>query len=201
MDVKESCFRESVSANIEFLLQAYCNTQQVIQFFDTKAGAYVAVNGVLASLLVSSAVRVMIGLSQAAPGILKNVLLSLVGAVSLVFLYQLAQVFYRAFLVLYPRRGPELVEKGAATGLFWAMDVVAYLQDHSLEEYADSIGKMTEEDLIVELSYEAAKLSRITSSKLEHLEDATDHCKWAVLLWAALLLIVGVVEVILPTLQ
>ena len=31
--------------------------------------------------------------------------------------------------------------------------------------------------------------------------EGQDHCKWAVLLWAALLLIVGVVEVILPGLQ
>lgn len=194
----DSSFQESVSANVEFLFQAHSNTQRAIQFFDTKAGAYVAANGVLASLLVSSIVHAMSELSRKSSVVPRCILLVLLSGIALVFLYQVAQVFYQAFLVLFPRYGLDLVEKGDAVGLFWAGNIVEYLQNHSLEQYADAVCKMSQRDLVVELSYEVAKLSQITSIKLEQLKKATQHCKWAILSWGVLLVVIGFIEVLLP---
>ena len=41
-------------------------------------------------------------------------------------------------------------------------------------------------------------LSRIACVKLQHLEMATNACKWAVLTWALLLVAVVILEVLLP---
>jgi hypothetical protein len=191
-------FREEVSPNIEFLLQSYSNTQDVIQFIDTKVGAYVALIGILASLLVGSLVHVLTELAGKSGRVLTYALLIALGVLSLVFLYQLVQVFYRAYEVLLPRHGPALIEKGGAVGLFSASDISEYLSDHTLGEYARAVDQMTELDLIEELAYEAAKLSGIACVKLRHLEMATNACKWAVLTWALLLVAVVVLEVLLP---
>jgi hypothetical protein len=194
-------YRDEISPNIEFLLQSYSNTQEVIQFIDTKVGAYVALIGILASLLVSNLVHVLTELAGKTAGLLTYVLLVATGVLALAFLYQLVQVFYRAYEVLLPRHGAALMEKDGAKGLFSASDISAYLEDHSLDEYASAVDAMTEMDLIQELAYEAAKLSRIACAKLEHLEKATSNCKWAVLTWALLLVAVVALEVALPHLM
>jgi hypothetical protein len=194
-------FRDEVSPNIEFLLQSYSNTQDVIQFIDTKVGAYVALIGILASLLVSNLVHVLTELAGKGDGPPIYALLALMGLLTLVFLYQLVQVFYRAYEVLLPRHGAALMEKDGAVGLFSASDISEYLQEHSLDEYASAVDGLTERDLIEEIAYEAAKLSRIACAKLEHLERATNNCKWAVLTWALLLVAVVGLEVVLPHLS
>lgn len=191
-------YRDEVSPNIEFLLQSYSNTQEIIQFIDTKIGAYVALIGILASLLVSNLVHVLTELAGKSAGLLTYILLVVTGVLALAFLYQLVQVFYRAYEVLLPRHGAALMEKDGAIGLFSASDISAYLEDHSLDEYAGAVDGMTEQNLIEELAYEAAKLSMIACAKLEHLEKATNNCKWAVLTWALLLVAVVVLEVALP---
>jgi hypothetical protein len=191
-------FRDEVSPNIEFLLQSYSNTQEVIQFIDTKVGAYVALIGILASLLVSNLVHVLTELAGKSSGPLIYGLFVLTGLLALAFLYQLVQVFYRAYEVLLPRHGAAMMEKNGAVGLFSASDISDYLTDHSLDEYAQVVDTMTEQDLIEEIAYEAAKLSRIACAKLEHLEKATDNCKWAVVTWALLLVAVVALEVALP---
>jgi hypothetical protein len=195
---RDICYHDEVSPNIEFLLQSYSNTQEIIQFIDTKVGAYVALIGILASLLVSNLVHVLTELAGKSAGLLTYVLLVVTGVLALAFLYQLVQVFYRAYEVLLPRHGAALMEKDGAIGLFSASDISAYLEDHSLDEYASAVDAMTEQELIEELAYEAAKLSRIACAKLEHLEKATNNCKWAVLTWALLLVAVVVLEVALP---
>jgi hypothetical protein len=75
-------------------------------------------------------------------------------------------------------------------------DVIQFFD--TLEEYADAVDGMSEQELITELSYEAAKLAEIASVKLEHLDKATNRCKWAVLLWVALLVTVACLEIVLP---
>ncbi|MBN1815484.1 MAG: hypothetical protein JXA14_26865 [Anaerolineae bacterium] len=191
-------FRDEVSPNVEFLLQSYSNTQDVIQFFDTKVGAYVAVIGLLASLLVAGLIDALIALSAKGATQLKYALMVALGCLALAFLYQLVQMFYQAFQVLSPREGPALMEKEIAVGLFSAGNILEYLEDHTAEEYADAVHNMDERALIAELSYEAIKLSQIAGIKLEHLQKATFHSKWAIMLWAVLLVVVTVIEVILP---
>lgn len=191
-------FRSEVSPNVEFLLQSYSNTQDVIQFLDTKVGAYVAVIGVLTSLLVGGMIDAFVTLSAKGATLLKYSLMVILGCLALVFLYQLVQMFYRAFQVLSPREGPALAEKEIAVGLFSAGNVLEYLEDHTAREYADAIHNMDEQELIAELSYEAIKLSQIAGIKLEHLRKATHHAKWAILMWAVLLVVAVVLQVVLP---
>jgi hypothetical protein len=191
-------FRDEVSPNVEFLLQSYSNTQDVIQFFDTKVGAYVAVIGLLASLLVTGLINALIALSAKSATSLKYALMVVLGCLALAFLYQLVQMFYQAFQVLSPREGPALMEKEIGLGLFSAGNILEYLEDHTAEEYADAVHNMDERELIAELSYEAIKLAQIAGIKLEHLQKATFHSKWAIMLWAVLLVVVTVIEVILP---
>lgn len=191
-------FRDEVSPNIEFLLQSYSNTQDVIQFLDTKVGAYVAVTGLLASLLVAGLVDALIALSAEDAIPLKYALVVALGCLALAFLYQLVQMFYQAFQVLAPREGPALMEKEIGVGLFSAGNILEYLEDYTAEEYADAVHNMDERELIAELSYEAIKLAQIAGIKLEHLQKTTDHAKWAILLWAVLLVVVVVLQVILP---
>jgi hypothetical protein len=90
------------------------------------------------------------------------------------------------------------MEKEIGVGLFSAGNILEYLEDHTAEEYADAVHNMDERALIAELSYEAIKLSQIAGIKLEHLQKATFHSKWAIMLWAVLLVVVTVIEVILP---
>jgi hypothetical protein len=191
-------FRDEVSPNVEFLLQSYSNTQEIIQFFDTKVGAYVAVIGVLASLLVAGLIEVLIELSGKNASLLKYGLMIALGCLALVFLYQLVLVFYQAFQVLAPREGPALMEKEIGAGLFSAGNILEYLEDHTADEYADAVHNLDERELIAELSYEAIKLAQIAGIKLEHLQKATLHTKWAILLWAVLLVAVVIVQVTLP---
>jgi hypothetical protein len=191
-------FRDEVSPNVEFLLQSYSNTQDVIQFFDTKVGAYVAVIGVLTSLLVTGLINALFALSATGITYLEYGLLVILGCLALAFLYQLVQMFYQAFQVLSPREGPALMEKEIGVGLFSAGNIIEYLEDHTAEEYADAVHNMDERDLIAELSYEAIKLAQIAGIKLEHLQKTTYHAKWAILLWAVLLVAVVVLQVVLP---
>ncbi|MBN1978581.1 MAG: hypothetical protein JW918_14380 [Anaerolineae bacterium] len=191
-------FRDEVSPNVEFLLQSYSNTQDVIQFFDTKVGAYVAVIGVLTSLLVTGLINVLVALSTTGATYLEYGLLAVLGCLALVFLYRLVQMFYQAFQVLSPRAGPALMEKEIGAGLFSAGNILEYLEEHTASEYADAIHNMGERELIAELSYEAIKLAQIAGIKLEHLQKTTHHAKWAILLWAVLLVVVVVLQVVLP---
>jgi hypothetical protein len=184
--------------NIEFLYQSYSNTMQVIQFFDTKAGAYIVIIGILASLLVSSIVRSFGEISKQIIGISEYILLVLIGLGLLAFLYQMIQVFYQAFKVLLPRSGLDLVKKGKAGGLFWAGNITEHLRDYSLDNYMDTIRRMSVDDIVNEVAYECAKVSEITRIKLKHLEKATESCKISIFLWAILLIVVNVVEVLLP---
>jgi hypothetical protein len=158
-------FRDEVSPNVEFLLQSYSNTQDVIQFFDTKVGAYVAVIGVLTSLLVTGLINALVSLSATGVTYLEYGLLVILGCLALVFLYQLVQMFYQAFQVLSPREGPALMEKEIGAGLFSAGNILEYLEDHTAEEYADAVHNMDERELIAELSYEAIKLAQIISKR------------------------------------
>jgi hypothetical protein len=191
-------FRDEVSPNVEFLLQSYSNTQDVIQFFDTKVGAYVAVIGVLTSLLVTGLINALSALSATGATYLEYGLLLVLGCLTLVFLYQLVQMFYQAFQVLAPREGPALMEKEIGAGFFSAGNILEYLEDHTAEEYADAVHNMDERELIAELSYEAIKLAQIAGIKLDHLQKTTYHAKWAILLWAVLLVTVVVLQVVLP---
>jgi hypothetical protein len=191
-------FRDEVSPNVEFLLQSYSNTQEIIQFFDTKVGAYVAVIGVLASLLVTGLIETLIALSGKGIAALKYGAMAVLAGLALAFLYQLVQMFFQAFQVLAPREGPALMEKEIGIGLFSAGNILEYLEDHTPEEYADAVNDLDERALIAELSYEAIKLAQIAGVKLEHLQKATYHTKWAILLWAVLLVVVVVLRVVLP---
>jgi hypothetical protein len=191
-------FRDEVSPNVEFLLQSYSNTQEIIQFFDTKVGAYVAVIGLLASLLVAGLIDVLVELSNKGGTPLKYGLIIALGCLALAFLYQLVQMFFQAFQVLAPREGPALMEKEIGVGLFSAGNILEYLEDHTAEEYADAVHNLDERELIAELSYEAIKLAQIAGIKLDHLQKATRHTKWAILLWALLLVVVVVLQVVLP---
>ena len=201
MESEDSCSHEGVSLKVEFLYQSYSNTQEVIQFFDTKAGAYVAVNGILATLLMNRAVHTLTELSSKTNPVPKYIFLVLLGGIAVGFLYQLARVLYQAFLVLLPRHGPDLVEKGNTVGLFWAGDIIEYLQNHTLDQYTTAIHEMSGDDLVAELTYESVKLSHITCIKLEHLEKATKHFKWTILSWVVLLFIASLLETLLPHLQ
>ena len=80
-------FRDEVSPNVEFLLQSYSNTQEIIQFLDTKVGAYVAVIGLLASLLVTGLIEALIALSSKDATFLKYGLMVVLGCLALAFLY------------------------------------------------------------------------------------------------------------------
>jgi len=196
--VEERCFRDSVSPNEQFLLESYSNTQQVIQFFDTKAGAYLAVSGALASLLVGNVLHVVSGLLSAPEGFAKYALLVLVSGIASAFLFEFVQVIYRAFLVVYPRHGPQLVRRSNAAGLFWAGDIVEYLREHTLEQYAEAVCAMKACDIIAELAYEVAKLSQITCIKLKYLEKATRSSRRAIVLWAVSLVVTAVAGLSLP---
>jgi hypothetical protein len=86
-------FRDEVSPNVEFLLQSYSNTQDVIQFFDTKVGAYVAVIGVLTSLLVTGLINALVSLSATGVTYLEYGLLVILGCLALFFCIN----WYRCF--------------------------------------------------------------------------------------------------------
>jgi hypothetical protein len=191
-------FRDEVSPNIEFLLQSYSNTQEIIQFLDTKVGAYVAVIGLLASLLVAGLIEALIALSGKSSTSLKYGLMVALGCLALAFLYQLVRMFLQAFQVLAPRVGPTLMDKEGAIGLFSVGNILEYLEGHTTEEYAEAVHNLDERELISELAYEAVKLAQIAGIKLEHLQKATYHTKWAILLWAVLLVVVVVLQVVLP---
>lgn len=191
-------FRDEVSPNVEFLLQSYSNTQEIIQFLDTKVGAYVAVIGLLASLLVTGLIDTLIALSGKGSTLLKYGLMAALGCLALAFLYHLVQVFLQAFQVLAPRVGATLIEKEGAIGLFSVGNILEYLEDHTVDQYAEAVHNMDEMELIAELAYEAVKLAQIAGIKLEHLQKATYHTKWAILLWAVQLVVVVVLQVLLP---
>lgn len=192
---------QSDFSRAEALMMLYSQSQQVIQFFDAKAGAYVTVNGVILSFLTSNVVDVMNKLyTKTFP--LKFFLIVMFSLVSAAFLYRLVRVFYQSFLVLLPRRGyRQSIQAQQPPGLLWAEDVNAYIQAHSLEAYAMMLSHIDEEQLELEISYAIANLSLIICYKLKHLENATSHFKWAILLWAVLFCLTGILEVGLSNLS
>lgn len=198
MPAKSPSRQPDLSKNIEFLFNSYSNTRQMIQFFDTKAGAYVTVAGILASLITNNIVKVLTELPNKHLDYWQYILISFVSILAVCFFYNFTIIIYQAFLVLYPRSGQMLVKEEKALGLFWAGEIMQYLQKNTTAKYTELILKMEQQDIVVELSYEARKLSKITSIKLEHLGKATSHSKWMILFWVFLLIITSVLEILLP---
>ena len=186
----------SSSRKIEFLLQSYTNTQQAIQFFDTKAGAYLGTNGVMASLLITNIIPSIQQIVKLKDDALRSLLIGLLILGGL-FLYSAVQVFIQAFLVLSPAKGVLFVPKGNAIGLFWAEDIKQIVKKNSLEEYVNQIDQLDTKQIVTELAYETAKLAGITSAKLQHLGKATKHFKLVIALWAITLLVISILEVVL----
>ncbi len=183
---------------VSFLLQSYNNTQQAIQFFDTKAGAYLAGNGVAVSLLLNNILPYLSDLIKMDRSVLsKN--LTVVTDFSLYFfvllalwcLYETAQVFLQSFLVLSPKSGLNFVEKEGAKGLFWVADIKAFVEKTSVHNYATTMSTLTIEDIVEELAFETVKLSYIATAKLAHLGSATKHFQKTIVLWVVALLFVG----------
>jgi hypothetical protein len=198
MQSNDTPVQPGASANIAFLFNSCTNTQQTIQFFDKKAGVIVAVNGILASLISQSLVKVLDDLSFKNSFLSKYMLSAAVGGLALLFLYHIVQVFYQSFMVLRPRTKSATDDKGSAIGLFWAGDLLEYLQQRPIDQYADKIALMNQHDIIVELCYETAVLAHIITTKLEYLRHATSHFQWVIILWAILLFGISVLEILLP---
>ncbi|MDD2922767.1 MAG: hypothetical protein PHQ36_10835 [Anaerolineales bacterium] len=180
------------------MLQSYNNTQQTIQFFDTKAGAYLAGNGVAASLLVnniipylSELIKVDRSLLTANLSIFRNISLFLLTLLALLFLYETGLVFLQSFFVLSPKSGLKLVKKGSAKGLFWIEDIRNFVEKTSVHKYATTMSALSTTEIVEELAYETAKISFIATAKLSHLGSATKHFKRTIILWALALLFIG----------
>jgi len=181
--------------SVDFLLQSYSNTQNIIQFMDTKAGAYIALNGILASLLMNEVLPLLTNLASIDSPMYKYLILGIVSTLGVIFLSSVVLVFYRSFLVLTPRSGSQIVEKGNAIGLFWASDVREYLRTRTIKDFVKAIYKIDERGLINELSFEAAKLAFITTEKQTQLQKATVHFKRAIVMWSVLLAVCAVIRV------
>lgn len=198
--IMESAPPLATRSNVDFLFNTYTHTQQTIQFIDTKAGAFIAVNGVFASLIANGLTKVLSELLVKDSIVSRYLIFPAITIMALLFLVMVLQVFYQSFLVLLPREGTKLIDKGNAVGLFWASNLVEFLHEHDLNEYAETVSKMDQDAVIREMSYEAAKLAKISSIKIKHLQKTTSHSMWAMILWAVLLISTGIVEILLPIL-
>lgn len=183
---------------VNFLLQSYNNTQQSIQFFDTKAGAYLAGNGVAVSLLMNNILPYISDLIKVDKTLLPSRLswstdLALLFSILIALwsLYETGQVFLQSFWVISPKKGFELVKKGEAKGLFWVSDIKTFVERTSIKEYATTMSSLTTEEIVEELAHETVKLSYIASAKLHHLGRATRHFQKTIILWVFALLFVG----------
>jgi hypothetical protein len=188
---------------IRFLMTSYSNTQQAIQFFDTKAGAYLAGTGIFTTMIADSIVPFLVEYFTKPHKFTENLLgtgflvITIILAIS--FILETVQVFLQSFYVLSPRRGLTMVKKGNAKGLFWADDIKALLHEDSLNDYVSELSKLTNKQIVIEMAYETAKLSYITTEKLTHLNNATKHIKFAIILWGAILLFEGIIKIALST--
>lgn len=187
---------------VNFLLQSYNNTQQAIQFFDTKAGAYLAGNGVAVSLLLNNILPFLSDLIKLDRSLLPGNLVA-IRDYSLFFfvllalwcLYETSQVFLQSFLVLSPKSGISFIKKGGnVKGLFWVADIKSFVEKTSMHNYATTLSSLTTEDIVKELAFETAKLSYIATAKLSHLGKATKHFQKTIILWVVALLLVGLVR-------
>ncbi len=183
---------------VNFLLQSYTNTQQAIQFFDTKAGAYLAGNGVAVSLLLNNILPFLSDLIKTDRSLLPRNLAVITDLSSLAFillalwcLYETSQVFFQSFLVLSPKSGYKFIKKGSAKGLFWITDIKAFVEKTSVHNYAATLSSLSTEEIVAELASETVKLSFIASEKISRLANATKHFQMTIILWAVTLLFVG----------
>lgn len=191
--VRKTVTPKSEQAN--FLLQSYNNTQQAIQFFDTKAGAFIAGNGIAVSLLVNTVFPYMGELlsvdrsllSKNLNGVLFGMLFFFI-LLALWSIYETSLVFLKSFLVLSPKSGYKFIKKGSAKGLFWVADIKDFVEKTSVDHYAETMTNLTTNEIVEELAFETAKLSYIASEKLNHLGSATRHFQRAIILWGISLL-------------
>jgi hypothetical protein len=188
---------------IRFLMTSYSNTQQAIQFFDAKAGAFLAGTGIFTTMIADSIVPFLVEYftkpHKFTESLFDTGFLVITIILAILFTLETVQVFLQSFYVLSPRKGPNMVKKGNAKGLFWAGDIKALLQEDSLNDYVSELSKLTNKQIVIEMAYETAKLSYITTEKLTHLNNATKHIKIAIILWGLILLFEGIIKIILST--
>lgn len=193
---------------MNFLLQSYNNTQQSIQFFDTKAGAYLAGNGVAISLLINNIFPYISDLIKIDRSLSSQKLLWVADSALLLFtiialwsLYETGQVFLQSFLVISPQKGFKLVNNYQARGLFWVSDIKTFVEKTSMKNYAIMMSSLTTKDIVEELAYETVKLSYIASEKMYHLERATKHFQKTIILWLVSVFLVGISRLFLQIIK
>ncbi|MEA3345183.1 MAG: DUF5706 domain-containing protein [Chloroflexota bacterium] len=166
----------------------------MIQFLDTKAAGIVAFNGILLSLVVNNLFETFKLILSMKEALHKRIILTIVGIITLAFLFHLTFVLYAAFMVLLPRRG-----KGhyKTKGLFWALDVFKYLEEKGVDAYRNDIKTMKVADVLDEMSSEVIKLARIMRLKFTYSEIAVRRTIVTTLLWIILIVIPFIVRLVI----
>ncbi len=184
---------EEEKFKFNYILESYKNTENTIRFADIKAGAVVAFHTLLLSLILKDyPINILKYLSD----IQLNSIIFITFKVFIIIIIVLyICCTYKALASVYNAiipREQAISKKYQTNNMFWANDLCKKIESNSLDNVKNEFELVKPINLIGDIFYEHAKVSKIAEQKMKSIKKAIIYTKYSFFCWI-LIIIFGMI--------